>query len=101
MNVSLVRLTRRQWGSIPEWPDEPRQPWREVSSEDLQRAIDTLEPGTADVLRLYCQRQRRPSEIAGLLGVSTPVVLARMVRGCQALRRVLRDRVALVSTSAQ
>jgi DNA-directed RNA polymerase specialized sigma24 family protein len=101
MKVSLVRLTRRQWACIPEAPDEPRQLWREVSSEDLELAIDSLDPETAEVLRLYRRRQLRPAEIAELTGVSVPIVLARMMRGCQVLRRVLRGQLALETPAAR
>jgi DNA-directed RNA polymerase specialized sigma24 family protein len=90
MNVSLVRLTPRQWERIPDWREDPDDAWKDVPSDDLAAALCLLERPLAQVLVLYYQRGLQPSEIAARTGLPVGTVAARIVRGSRRLRRLLR-----------
>ncbi|HXJ22738.1 MAG TPA: sigma factor-like helix-turn-helix DNA-binding protein [Polyangia bacterium] len=92
MNVSLVRLTPRQWERIPDGGQVLEEPWRAVPPEDLAAALCALERPLAEVLVLYFQRGLQPSEIAARTGLPLGTVAARILRGCRRLRRLLRGR---------
>ena len=86
----VTRLTLRKWAAIaaPETP--PPEPWRWVSSEELDAAIARLDPPFAAVLRLH--REKVPhAKIARLLNIPTNTVTARLFRGRRRLRQILLE----------
>ena len=89
MNVSLVRLTPRQWERIPDGREEPDELWKAVPPDDLAAALCALERPVAEVVVMYFQRGLEPSEIAARTGLPAGTVAARIVRGCRRLRRLL------------
>jgi DNA-directed RNA polymerase specialized sigma24 family protein len=89
MNVSLVRLTPRQWERIPDQWEQPDEPWRAVPPEDLAAALCALDRPLAEVLLMY-RSGLQASEIAARTGLPAGTVVARLVRGSRRLRRLLR-----------
>jgi DNA-directed RNA polymerase specialized sigma24 family protein len=95
MNVSLVRLTPRQWARIPDRRPEAVELWRDVPAAELVGAFGDLEPAEVQVLVLHFQRGLPVPEIAARTGLPSGTVAARLVRGRRRLRRLLRQRIAV------
>lgn len=94
MNVSLVRLTARQWARIPDGRNEAAELWRGVPMDELAGAFSDLEPAVTEVLVLHFQRGLPVPEIAARTGLPWGTVAARLVRGRRRLQRLLRARAA-------
>ncbi len=95
MNVSLVRLTTRQWARIPDRqgrPDDRVELWGDVPAEELAAALDELEPRLAEVLVMHDLQGTPPAEIAARTALRPATVVARIVRGRLRLQRLLRHR---------
>jgi len=92
MNVSLVRLTARQWARIPDRRNESGELWRDVPVDELAGAFGDLEPAVAELLVLHFQRGLPVPEIAARTGLPCGTVAARLVRGRRRLQRLLRQR---------
>jgi DNA-directed RNA polymerase specialized sigma24 family protein len=93
MGASVVRLTRRQWASIPDPGPRQIEEWRWVDLEELREAIGLLEPRITEVLRLSCDEGLCWSEISERLKVPVGVVAGRFMRGRRQLRSILHERL--------
>jgi RNA polymerase sigma-70 factor, ECF subfamily len=71
----------------PEEQDEP--PWTELTLEDLQKALEALEPEFRTVYELREFERLSYRKIAGKLGVRVPTVATRLFRARLKLRQVL------------
>lgn len=100
MNVSLVRLTARQWARIPDRRDESVEHWQDVPVVELAGAMGDLEPALAEVLVLHFQRGLPVPEIAARTGLPWGTVAARLVRGRRRLQRLLRQRASSASSAS-
>lgn len=92
MNVSLVRLTPRQWARVPDPRESSVELWRDVPADELVAALGELEPPLAEILVMHFQGGLDIAQIAARMDLPWGTVAARIVRGCRQLRRLLRRR---------
>jgi RNA polymerase sigma factor (sigma-70 family) len=93
MGATVVRLTQRQWASIPDPEPERIQTWRWVTSEQLREAIELLDPRFAEIIRLSYEEGLPWAEIARRLGIRVGTVGALTFRGRKRLRLILREQL--------
>jgi DNA-directed RNA polymerase specialized sigma24 family protein len=89
---SILRLTPRQWASIPDAVPTPPAPWRWLSHEDLDEAISLLDPPFATAIRMFLQGTP-VAEMARRMNVPTGTTIARILRGRGRLRRILEAKL--------
>ena len=100
MNVSLVRLTARQWARIPDGRNEVAELWGDVPMDELAGAFSHLEPAVTEVLVLHFEHGLPVPEIAARTGLPWGTVAARLVRGRRRLQRLLRSHAAQPPSTA-
>jgi DNA-directed RNA polymerase specialized sigma24 family protein len=86
-----VRLSPRKWASIPQPELTAPEPWRWVSSEQLEAAIGQMSPHFAQIVRLQLQGATY-AEISRRLRIPTATVAARTFRGRRQLQQMLCPR---------
>lgn len=92
MNVSLVRLTPRQWARVPDPRENSVELWREVPADELVAALAELERPLAEILVMHFSGGLTIAQIAARTDLPWGTVAARIVRGCRRLRRLLIQR---------
>jgi RNA polymerase sigma-70 factor (ECF subfamily) len=95
---SRERLTEPAKLTALSKPDPESFPlWRVVQSEHLSEALALLRPGLREVLDLYRSGIRSHRELARRLGIPTSTVGTRLFRARRQIRRLLEERVPLLS----
>jgi RNA polymerase sigma-70 factor (ECF subfamily) len=95
--VSMTELCTGETGDMPPPEFMDRRPDPEITCSRLESrrlllsAIDRLEPGMRDALRLCDLEERSTIAAALLLGISTSAMKSRRLRGRLALREKLRS----------